>query len=208
MDAARCSGQDTRAGGFTLVELLAVIAVAAILAATAVPSFTRFLISARVSQAENSLRGAIELARSEAVVRSTRVGVCRSATSNEAVPSCTQAATGGYGATDWAVGWLVYAKAAANAADAFEANDVVIRRQSALSPQATGSRVMVWGPAAAPLVFGWNGVRAAGPVGSFGVDFGPALSAPGPLTSASASCVAVNVVGRIDVSRPTGGVCP
>lgn len=208
MGPASRVGQDIQEGGFTLVELLAVIAIAAILAAAAVPSFNRFLIAARVSQGESSLRGAIELARSEAVARSTRVGVCRSATGNDAVPACTQAATGGYGANDWAVGWVVYAKAAANAADAFEANDVVIRRQSALSPQAVGSRVMIWGPSAAPLVFGWNGVRTAGPMGTFGVDFGPAQSAPGPLASESASCVAVNVVGRIDVSRPAGGVCP
>lgn len=197
------------ASGFTLVELLTVVSIAAILTAAAVPSFNRFLMSARVSEAESALRGAIELARSEAVVRSTRVGVCRSATANAATPGCTEGAAGGFGANDWAVGWLVYAKAAANAADAFEANDVVIRRQSALSSQPAGPRVMIWAPAGNPVVFGWNGVRAAGPVGSFALDFGPASSsAPATLVSPLASCVGVNVVGRVDVAKPASGACP
>lgn len=201
------TGRQSR--GFTLVELLTVVAIAAVLTAAAVPSFNRFLVSARVSEAESALRGAIELARSEAVVRSTRVGVCRSATANAAAPGCTAAAAGGYGGNDWAIGWLVYAKAPANAADAFEANDVVIRRQAALSDRPAGPRVMIWAPTGNPVVFGWNGVRAAGPVGSFALDFGPASSsAPATLVSGLASCVGVNVVGRVDVAKPAAGVCP
>jgi type IV fimbrial biogenesis protein FimT len=195
--------------GFTLVELLSVVAIAAILTAAAVPSFNRFMISARVSEAESALRGAIELARSEAVVRSTRVGVCRSASANAAAPACSAGAAGGFGGNDWAVGWLVYAKAAANAGDALEANDVVIRRQGALSDRPAGPRVMIWAPAGNPMVFGWNGVRAAGPVGSFAVDFGPATaSAPATLVSGLASCLGVNVAGRVDAARPVSGACP
>lgn len=201
--------RSTPAAGFTLVELLTVVAIGAIIAAAAIPSFNRFVVASRITEADGALRSAIELARSEAVARSVRVGVCRSASANSASPGCTTGASGDYGANDWAVGWLVYAKTDPNVADGFEANDVIVRRQPALTGQSAGQRVMVWGPAATPLVFNWNGVRAAGPVGSFALDFGLATaSRSNPLVSNQASCVGVNVVGRLDVSRPVAGACP
>jgi hypothetical protein len=67
---------------------------------------------------------------------------------------------------------------------------------------------MVWAPAAGPLVYGWNGVRAAGPVGSFSIDHGaPTASRASPLRSDQARCLQVNVVGRIDLQPSVSGAC-
>jgi hypothetical protein len=137
------------------------------------------------------------------------VGVCRSANANDLAPTCTAGMAGGFGAADWAAGWIMYAKTAPNVADQFEANDVLIRRQPALADGASGgSRVMIWAPAAAPIVFDWNGMRAAGPVGTFAIDFGPPLTAqPGSLQIDIARCLGVNVIGRLEARKSVSGVC-
>lgn len=53
--------------GFTLIELLITIAVLAIILAFAVPSFVNLIENSRVTTQSNTLLGAINLARSEAV---------------------------------------------------------------------------------------------------------------------------------------------
>lgn len=64
--------------GFTLVELMVTLAVAAILATMAAPSFTALLNSNRLGGAANELVAALQTARMEAVRRNARVLVCRS----------------------------------------------------------------------------------------------------------------------------------
>ena len=90
--------------GFTLVELLTVIAITAILAASALPGYTRLIAGGRIVEAGNSLRGTLELARSEATTRAVRVAVCRSGNANAAAPTCSAGAEGAFGGADWAVG--------------------------------------------------------------------------------------------------------
>lgn len=84
-----------RAKGFTLVELMTVIAVIAILTAMAFPSFLSSLRSNRVSTATNEVMASLALARSEAIRSARGGGVCTSADGN----SC-----GG----SWNDGWLVW----------------------------------------------------------------------------------------------------
>jgi prepilin-type N-terminal cleavage/methylation domain-containing protein len=193
-----CTAKASR--GFTLIELLTVIAITAILAATAIPSFNRMIVGGRVSEAGNSLRSGLELARSEATTRSVRVGICRSGNANAGAPTCSAGAEGAFAGTDWAVGWIVYAKADANAGDVFENGDVLLRRQDTLGGAQGGERIMV---------FNWNGLRIAGPAGTFAIDHGPPLAAlPATLAADQASCLGVNVAGRLQYARPVGGVCP
>jgi len=205
---ARGSTPRSAGTGFTLVELLVVMAISAILAAAAIPGFNRFTTAARLSEASSALRSALELARSEAMARAARVGVCRSVAPNAAAPACSTAAAGGFPGGDWASGWVVYQKAAANPGDVFEAGDTVIHRQQPLAPAAEGSRVVIWAPANGALVYNWNGVRAAGPVGAFALDFGIAtLSTRTALLSNQAVCLGVNMVGRIEQVRSVAGAC-
>ncbi len=64
--------------GFTLVELMITLAVAAILATAAVPSFMSMIASNRVTSASNELVTALNLAKSEAVRSGQDTVLCKS----------------------------------------------------------------------------------------------------------------------------------
>jgi type IV fimbrial biogenesis protein FimT len=86
-----------RLHGFSLVELLTVLAVAAVLLGIGVPGMRTLVENQQVTVAANDLFAAISLARSEAIQRSARVDL---------VPA-------GDG-TDWSRGWVVFVDANAN----------------------------------------------------------------------------------------------
>ena len=86
-----------RSRGFTLLELLATIAVAATLLATGIPFLRDLVLDARMTGAVNGLVHGIHLARTEAQRDLRDVVVCRSAT------GATCAAAG-----NWASGWIVF----------------------------------------------------------------------------------------------------
>ena len=71
-----------RAGGFTLVELMVTLAVAAILIAIAVPSFRNIMASNRLNTAANELVGAITAARMEAIQRNGPAQFCSNLAAN------------------------------------------------------------------------------------------------------------------------------
>lgn len=81
--------------GFTLTELLIVVAIAGILLNFAVPSFTETLKDNRMATQINELHATLSYARSEAIIRNATVTMCRS--SNGA--SC---------AGSWHDGWIVF----------------------------------------------------------------------------------------------------
>jgi len=86
-----------RKSGFTLIELMLTIMIAAILAALAAPSFRDMLINNSLTAETNSLIGDLALARSEAVKRGARVTVCASSDG----ATCA-------GGKDWTLGRLVF----------------------------------------------------------------------------------------------------
>ncbi len=86
--------------GFTLLELLVTIAVAAIILSYGVPSFMDVVRNGRAATNANDFVTALAIARSEAVKRGARVTVCAS---ND------QATCSG----DWEDGWIVFADGAA-----------------------------------------------------------------------------------------------
>jgi type IV fimbrial biogenesis protein FimT len=77
--------------GFTLIELMMTIAVAAILFGIAVPQFSTVTQNARISSARNGLFTAFQLARTEAITRRMHVVVCASVEGE----SCSGAWVGG-----------------------------------------------------------------------------------------------------------------
>jgi prepilin-type N-terminal cleavage/methylation domain-containing protein len=70
------SRRRTALAGLTLVELLVAMSIAAILAAIALPSFASFIDEQRLRAVTNELVADLNLARSEAIKRNTRVLVC------------------------------------------------------------------------------------------------------------------------------------
>jgi type IV fimbrial biogenesis protein FimT len=81
----------TQASGFTLVELMVVVAIVAVLATVGVPSFRDLLLNQRLAAAAHGFNSALSLARTEAIQRSQSVRVLALAGS------------------DWNSGWSVLA---------------------------------------------------------------------------------------------------
>ncbi len=89
------------AGGFTVVELIIVMAIACIFLALGMPSFLDFTRNVRAGSMMGALTNDIQLSRSESVKRNARVLFCARATptSNACIGVPTTAA--------WSNGWLV-----------------------------------------------------------------------------------------------------
>jgi len=88
--------------GFTLMEMMMTLSIAAILMSIAVPSYNTFAKNSRITAQTNKIIASVALARGEAAKRGTRVALCRSAQVGNADPDC------GGTAQNWSTGWLVY----------------------------------------------------------------------------------------------------
>ena len=105
--------------GYTLVELLMVMALGTILLSIAVPSMTAMLNTQRANAAGSSFLASLNLARAEAIKRNARVVLCKSASGL----SCDL--TGG-----WNQGRITFHDVNNNAA--LDADEQVIERQGAM----------------------------------------------------------------------------
>jgi len=83
--------------GFTLVELMVTVAVAAILLTLAVPNVRTMVQNNRITAQVNDFATAATLARSEAVRRSRLVTLCISSDQD----TCDESGS------DWSAGWIV-----------------------------------------------------------------------------------------------------
>ncbi len=95
--------------GFTLIELMIVLAILGVILSIALPGFSEVSLSTRLKAYANELVSSTYLARSEAIKRNTPMKLCVS-------DNGTSCASG-----NWNQGWIV-----------IDPNDVVIRRQQAL----------------------------------------------------------------------------
>jgi type IV fimbrial biogenesis protein FimT len=67
----------SRAGGFTIIELMFTITLAGVILAIGIPSFQTIIASNRLTSQTNEMVSAIQFARSEAITRNTAVTFCR-----------------------------------------------------------------------------------------------------------------------------------
>jgi len=121
--------------GFTLMELMISLIVLAILLAVAMPSFQQFTSNNRVTTTQNDLVAAINLARSEAVRRSTAVTIC----------SSTDGLSCG-ASTDWPSGWIVFRNP--GAAGTVAANSDIIQKWGAIQSAGAANGVLIVTPSA------------------------------------------------------------
>lgn len=115
-----------RIAGFTLLELMITVTVAAILLGIGVPTFADIIRNNRLTTAANDLLHSTQRARSEAVKRQAQVVVCASADASAMPPACNDGAF-----TQWIVfadtdgDWVV------------DANEPILERHTAVHPSLT-----------------------------------------------------------------------
>ena len=148
----------TSALGFSLVEFLCVLAIAAILGAIGGPPLGRMLRAQEAQAQGHALAAAMRFARSEAIARGARVTLCRRA---EGAGRETCATSGG----DWAAGWLVFVDGGDTGS--IDAGDTVLRvfpppaSQLEVVPSAGGGAFgsLSWGPTGTLLDRNGSGAR-------------------------------------------------
>jgi type IV fimbrial biogenesis protein FimT len=96
LNANRLSPAAKRSRGFTLIELMVTITVAAVLLTIALPSFVNTTLNSKLRATANNLSAAAMLARSEAIKRNAPTQLC---------PSDDDTTCSG----DWEDGWIVIA---------------------------------------------------------------------------------------------------
>jgi type IV fimbrial biogenesis protein FimT len=109
----------SRMAGFTLVELMAVLAIIGILFAIGVPSYRSVRAAARVSTEVNGLLMDLQFARSEALKQGLNVTAC---------VSPGGAACGS--STSWQTGWIIFSDSNGNAT--VDSGETVLRVQKSL----------------------------------------------------------------------------
>lgn len=124
-----------RQQGFTLVEMMVTLAVAIILIAVGVPMFTSVAANNRAAAQTNALVTALNLARSEAVGRATRVSVGPTSGGN------------------WANGWAVFIDA--------DSDDTVDSGEELRIWEAPAGSPTINASAATPVEFVFTGAAAA-----------------------------------------------
>jgi type IV fimbrial biogenesis protein FimT len=111
-------------GGFTLIELITTLAVAAIMLTLAVPAFSTIIKNSRLTTQANDFLTTLTYARSEAITRGSRITVCKSSDSVTCITS------GG-----WDQGWIAFTDYNSDAT--VDPNDQVLRVHGALSSGTT-----------------------------------------------------------------------
>lgn len=188
--------------GFTLVELMVTLVVAAILVSMAVPSFTRMLATDRLSNQSNELIAALNGAKSEALRRGQAVSVRARDDGNP---------------NDFHRGWSSFTDADADgspASPATEADGTVLREMATLAGNTQVVRVTRSGtapsftytpattalPSRQYLTFNSRGALGSGSSAFFRICDSGNPSIPGRV-------VQVTVVGRVALESSTE-TCP
>lgn len=171
--------------GFTLIELMITITIAAILLTIAIPGFQGLINSNRITTQTNELITDLMVAKSEAVRRGVRVAVCISnATASTAATDCNSAGA-------WGDGWIAFTDL--NGDGTVDAGETILKVHEALPAGMT--LVTATFATLAVLTYLPSGIVSS--AGTF------TLCKP----SYSGRIVAISTTGRASTT-PTAAVCP
>ena len=172
--------------GFTLLELLMTIAIAAIVATLGIPSFQYVTNSNRVAGEVNGLLGDLQFARAEAIKEGQPVTVCLSK------GGVTCDTTG----NAWNSGWIVYSNPAGTGANTTNpAAGSILRIQSTF----TSTDTFLAAPAFSAITYNREGY-------AIGVGNGTLISLHIPTATAAQSaawtrCLSVSVSGLTQTAK-------
>ena len=110
--------------GYTLIELMSMLAVVSILVSVGLPMMNVFFDSNRMVSNTNDLVAGLNIARSEAIKQQIRVTLCQSADT----ASCT-------GSGQWEDGWIVFQDPNGNAT--VDGGERILRLNAAVDGQVT-----------------------------------------------------------------------
>jgi len=179
---ARSPAGGGRSAGFTLVELVFTVTIAAILVSIAVPSFRYVTNANRVASEINALLGDMQFARAEAVKEGRYVTICSSADG----ATCS-------GTVTWNTGWIVFTDPNRN--QTVDPGESVLRVQAAL-----GAGDTLGDGATKSVTFNREGF-AFGLAGAVTLALHDATA-----TSAYTRCLAISIVGQLQTQK-YGGAC-
>jgi type IV fimbrial biogenesis protein FimT len=176
-----------RSPGFSIIELMVVVALAGVLLGLAVPSFRGLIQRNRAAGEMNSLVGDLQFARSEAIKRGMPVSLCPSSDGGTCL-----------GVGTWHSGWIVFTdpdrSGTLDDADAEE----VLRTRAAWS----GGDTLVADTGLLAVTYGRDGFATNLPAGVVVLPLRAASGGEGPL-----QCLVLNRVGRQTVHRGGTQAC-
>jgi type IV fimbrial biogenesis protein FimT len=179
--------------GFTLFELLIVMAIMAILMAIAIPSYRYVTSSNRVSAEINGLLGDLQFARAEAIKEGTTVVVCMSS-------SGTTCDAAGSPDQNWQKGWIVFSDSITTNGQV-DAGEAIYHVQG----QFTGTDTLVANDTISEISFNREGFASAN---GGGLGAGDALMTlhSAPAVSQTTRCLSLSTIGLMAI-QTYGGPC-
>jgi type IV fimbrial biogenesis protein FimT len=179
-------GRGSSDHGFTLIELMVVVAIAAILMAVAVPSFRDVTERNRVSTQVNTFVGDLQLARSEAIKRGLAVSLCASSDGGSCLDN-----------NAWNRGWIMFVDPATSGNRTNAAVQPLIKIRAGWRTADTFAAITPTPTQA--ITYNRDGFVASGVV--------TMVMRTTPARDTSTKCIDISLVGRQTVQMAGVGSC-